>query len=862
MRSDLPGLPENNAKGFLSNMKKTAKTISTAIVFCLTLIVIAPAIGRPGAPPQSDIDQRVEKILSQMTIEEKVDYIAGNESPKASNMFIRDVPRLGLPLFKMSDGPLGVRTWGPSTGYPAGILMAASWDTALEHEVGVEMGKDALARGVDFILGPGMNIYRAPMCGRNFEYFGEDPYLASRMAVAVIEGIQSQRVVATAKHFVANNQEWDRHNVSSDVDERTLREIYLPAFEASVKEAHVGAVMDSYNLVNGVHMTQDHYLMTDVVKKEWGFRGIIMSDWDATYDGVAAANAGLDLEMPNGKFMNRAALLPAIQQGKVSVATIDDKVRRILRVAMEFGFIERANTEPSESLLNEKGRKVALDAAMGGMVLLKNEGVLPLDKSKVKSVAVIGPNAYPGVPGGGGSSHVTPLVSVSFLQGISDKLLGSGVQVFYAPGAPKPADIYNTTNFTKPDGKTPGLEAEYFNNTDLQGPPALTRTDEHVNFVWRHSGYVAGGPTRNYSVRWTGYYTPPTSGDYTFYVGGHEGFRFYVDDKLLMDEWEWESTDLELHTMALQSGKSYKVRLEYFDKGESSSIGFGVTSGQTPELKQAQETAAKADVVILCVGFDETTEGEGRDRTFGLPGGQDDLIRAVESANKNVVVVVTAGGNVDMTKWIDATPALLHMFYPGQEGGMALAKILFGDVSPSGKLPASFERRWQDSSVYNSYYDKNGDKHVAYTEGVFLGYRHFDKSDVKPLFPFGYGLSYTTFKYGNLSVSPSSFSGDDPVTVSFDVTNTGQREGAEIGEVYVSDGHSKIERPVKELKGFGKVDLQPGETKTITVKLNRRAFSYYDVGKKGWTATPGDFGILVGSSSAKIELNGKVTLNP
>jgi beta-glucosidase len=846
-------------------MKKTATAISTAILFCLTLIVITPVIGRgrPGAPPQNDIDQRVEKIVSQMTLEEKIDYIAGNESPKASNMFIRDIPRLGLPLFKMSDGPLGVRTWGPSTGYPAGISMAATWDTALEHEVGVEMGKDALARGVDFILGPGMNIYRAPMCGRNFEYFGEDPFLASRMAVAVIEGIQSQHVSATAKHFMGNNQEWNRHNVSSDIDERTMREIYLPAFEASVKEAHVGSLMDSYNLVNGVHATQSSYLMTDIAKKEWGFRGIIMSDWDATYDGVAAANAGLDLEMPNGKFMNRAALLPAVQQGKVSVATIDDKVRRILRIAMEFGFIERANTEPSESLLNEKGRKVALDAALGGMVLLKNESVLPLDQSKVKSVAVIGPNAFPIVPGGGGSSHVTPLVSVNFLQGISDRLLGSGVRVYYASGVPKPADIYNTTNFTtSADGKKPGLAAEYFDNTDLKGPPALVRTDEHVNFTWRHSGYVAGGPTRNYSARWTGYYTPPGSGEYTFYVGGHEGFRLYVDDKLLMDEWEWESTDLQLNTLALEAGKSYKVRLEYFDKGESSSIGFGVISGDTPELKEARATAAKADAVILCVGFDETTEGEGRDRTFGLPGGQDDLIRTVESVNKNVVVVLTAGGNVEMTKWIDTTPALIHTWYPGQEGGEALAKILFGDVSPSGKLPASFERRWQDNATYNSYYDKNGNRHVAYTEGLFLGYRHFDKSDVKPLFPFGYGLSYTTFKYGNLNVTPSSFSGDDPVTVSFDVTNTGQREGAEIGEVYVSDGHSKIERPVKELKGFGKVDLQPGETKTITVKLNRRAFSYYDVAKKGWAATPGDFGILVGSSSAKIELNGKVTLNP
>ena len=844
-------------------MKKSARVYSIAIALCLSLIAIAPTIGHPAPPPQGDIDQRVEKILSQMTLEEKLEYVSGLEGPKGANMYIRPIDRLGLPGFKMSDGPIGVRTWGPSMEYPAGIAMAATWDTAAEYRDGVEMGKDARARGVDFILGPGVNIYRAPMCGRNFEYFGEDPFLASRMAVAVIEGIQSEGVSATVKHFMANNQEYDRHNVSSDIDERTMREIYMPAFEAAVKEAHVGAVMDSYNLVNGEHMTQNTYLMTDVVKKEWGFQGIIMSDWDATYDGVAAANAGLDLEMPYGKFMTPQILAPAIQDGKLSVETVNDKVRRILRTALRFGFIERTKETPTESLMNEDGRRAALTAALGGMVLLKNEGVLPLDRSKLKSVAVIGPRTWPGVPAGGGSSHVDPILSVSFLDGISNELMHSGVKVLYAPGEPQAADIYSSTDFsTSADGKTPGLRGEYFDNPDLQGAPSVTRTDEHIHFSWGRSSYKAGGPARDYSVRWTGFYTPSAAGEHTFYVGGHDGFRLYIDDKLVMDQWEWESTDLELDTLNLEAGRPYKVRLEYFVKRGFSAIGFGVTSGETPELREARETAARADAVILCVGFDEMTEGEGRDRSFVLPGGQDELIRAVESANKNTVVVLTAGGNVDMTKWIDSTPALLHTFYPGEEGGTALAKIVFGDVSPSGKLPVSFERRWEDNATYNSYYTKDDSKHLKYTEGVFLGYRHFDKSSVKPLFPFGFGLSYTTFKYGNLRVSPATFSGDESVTVSFDVTNTGQHEGAEVGEVYVSDGHSKIERPVKELKGFGKVDLKPGETKTITVKLNRRAFEYYDAGKKGWTATPGDFGILVGSSSAKIELTGKATLNP
>jgi beta-glucosidase len=285
-----------------------------------------------------------------------------------------------------------------------------------------------------------------------------------------------------------------------------------------------------------------------------------------------------------------------------------------------------------------------------------------------------------------------------------------------------------------------------------------------------------------------------------------------------------------------------------------------VISSLNPAVEQAKDVAARAGVVILCVGLDGDTEGESRDRKFALPGDQLALIKAVQSVNKNVVVVLTAGGNVDMTGWSDSSSALLHAWYPGQEGGTAIAQLIFGDVSPSGKLPVSFEKKWEDSSSFHSYYDTNGDKQVKFSEGIFVGYRHFDKSAVKPMFPFGFGLSYSTFKYGDLKISPSSTSGDQPVTVSFDITNTGRRQGAEVAQVYVTDGHSKVERPAKELKGFGKVDLKPGETKSITVKLNRRSFSYYDVNTKQWTADPGEFGILVGSSSQKIELSGKVSL--
>jgi beta-glucosidase len=835
---------------------KITRLLSVASLFCFCLIAAGRVAGQGAPSSQASVDQRVEKILSQMTLEEKLDYIGG-----IKGFSIRAIPRLGVPELKMSDGPEGLRNDGPSTEYPAGINMAATWDTDLEYRVGVQMGRDGRARGDHFQLGPGVNIYRAPMCGRNFEYFGEDPFLASRIAVAVIKGIQSQGVIATVKHYMGNNQEWSRNFVSSDIDERTMREIYLPAFEAAVKEGHVGAIMDSYNLINGVHATENTFINIDVARKDWGFKGIIMSDWHAAHDAVADGNGGLDLEMPSGEFMNPKNLLPAVQDGRVTQATIDEKVRRILRTAIEFGFFDRQQLDPNLSLLNEDGRKIALEASLGGMVLLKNNGILPFDQSKLKSIAVIGPRAYPNVPEGGGSGFVQPIVWVNFLEGISDRFRGSGTTVFYAAGTPRTEQIPRETDFsTTPDGKQEGLTGEYFNNEDLQGTPALVRTDAHVNFNWRGSAYAVGAPEIHWSARWTGYFTPPTTGDYIVYLAGGSGFRLYIDDQTVAEQWNLEGSSPQVKSLTLEGGKPYKLRLEYQKRNWWASLDFGIALAESPELKKAKEVAGRADAVVLCIGLDSMLEGEGSDRNFDLPADQEYLIKTVLSANKNVAIVVTAGGNVGMTQWIDSAPALLHAWYPGQEGGTALAKILLGDVSPSGKLPASLERHWEDNATYNSYYDKNGSKHVAYTEGVFLGYRHFDKTGIKPMFPFGYGLSYTTFKYTHLKVTPSSFQGDEPVTVTFDITNTGKREGAEVAEVYVSDGHSKIDRPVKELKGFSKVNLKPGETKSVKVSLNRRAFSYYDVNKKDWVAEPGDFGILVGASSAQIELTGKVAL--
>ena len=822
----------------------------------LQIVSALLASGQTARPSAADVEKRVDSILSQMTLEEKIDYLGG-----INDYYLRAIPRLGLPELKMSDGPLGVHNYGVSTAYPAGIALAATWDPELANRVGGSLGKDARARGVHFVLGPGMNVYRAPMCGRNFEYYGEDPYLASQMAVAVIKGVQGRGVIATAKHFAGNNQEYDRYDVSSDIDERTLREIYLPAFEACVKEAKVGAVMDAYNLVNGVHMTQNDYLNNQILKKEWAFDGIVMSDWDATHDGIAAAIGGLDLEMPWGKFMNRKTLLPAIQEGRVSIGVVDDKVRRILRKVIEFGFLDRPQTDLNIPLYSQEGRETALAAARDSMVLLKNSGaLLPLDQTKLKTVAVFGPDAYPAVVGGGGSSLTKPFNAVTYLEGISN-YLGTEVKVLYEVNHPPLEEVFGNSEFvTEPNGE-PGLRGEYFNNQELEGSPSLTRTDRHIDFKWGEGSYSADGPVDHFSVLWTGYFIPKKTGDYNFYSSADDGVRLYLNDQKVIDDWQRHGETLDTYTTHLESGRAYKIRFEYFEAVGTATAGFGVVSAEASIGRETKALATKADIAIVCVGFAPSLETEGADRTFALPGGQDELIRQVTSVNKNTIVVITAGGNVDMTQWIDAVPVILHAWYPGQEGGRALAQILFGDHSPSGKLPASFERRWEDNATFSSYYPQNNEKHVKYSEGIFVGYRHFDRSDVKPLFPFGYGLSYTTFGYSKLSVTPRNGNLDEPVTVSFDVKNIGRLPGAEIAQLYVGDTHSSVPRPVKELKGFAKVRLKPGETKRVSLTLDRRAFSYYDVNRKDWSAEPGDFAILIGSSSDKVELKGLFTLS-
>ncbi len=844
-------------------------------ILCVTaVILLAAARVQVQSSAKSDADARADAILAKMSLEQKIDLLGGTDG-----FFIRAMPEFGVPALRMADGPIGVRNFGPATAMAAGINLAATWDPALAERVGTQIGRDARAKGVNFLLGPGLNIYRAPLNGRNFEYFGEDPYLASRIAVGYIDGVQSQGVSATAKHFVANNSEFDRHNTDSIIDERTLREIYLPVFESAVKDAHVGAVMDSYNLVNGIHTTQNEILDTEILKKEWGFQGVLMSDWLATYDGVAAANSGLDLEMPSGAFMNRATLLPAVRDGKVSLATIDDKVRRILRLAVKSHWLDRDQTDLAIPRYNLEGRRAALAAAEEGMVLLKNDGnVLPLNRHAIKSVAVIGPDADPAVPVGGGSAGVRPFAAVSFLEGIANEL-GPSVRTYYRRGIPELSELAQNTNFsTTESGSSRGLAGEYFLSESLEGEPMLRRTDAHVNFGADSGFGAAAYPAGAVAARWTGYYTASNAGDYDFFVqstgeaGGY--YRLYVDGKLNLDNWTIAKALVGYSTLALSQGP-HKIVLERH--GRPGFLGtrfrFGIVRRDSYVDPAAEKIAASADAVVVAVGFDPESESEGSDRTFGLPPGQDQLIEKMAAANKRVIVIITSGGAVDMNAWVDRIPALLEAWYPGQEGGTALAQIIFGDVNPSGRLPVSFERRWEDNPVHDSYYPEAGSTRVVYNEGIFVGYRGYEHENVKTRFEFGSGLSYSTFQYRSLSVRPipgisdptdrNPARGSTPLyQVSFDVTNTGTRAGATVAEVYVGESHPRIPRPLKELKGFARISLCPGETRHVTIPLNGRAFSFYDVSAHGWRVNPGEFTVYVGQSVEQLELKNALIITP
>ena len=653
----------------------------------------------PFAVTQEHRD-RAAVLVAQMTLEEKCSYIGGSKD----GFYIRPVERLGIPLIRMADGPQGVRNNTKSTLFACGVAAAAAWNEDVVYEMGVALGQDSRARGVHILLGPGVNIYRSPLCGRNFEYMGEDPLLAAKTSSQYIKGVQSQGVMASVKHFALNNQETDRHHISSDADERTINEIYFPAFKAAV-DAGVATVMSSYNLVNNVHAAENEWLLKETLKGRWGFEGFVMSDWTSTYSTLGCVRSGLDLEMPQGFCLNYENIKPLIDNGVVREADIDDKVQTILENLIAYGFLDRPQLDTTIKEDNPYSREVAYKLSCESAVLLKNEGALPLAKGG--NVVLMGPRADV-IPCGGGSGAVDPLYSISLYEGM--KQLGE---------------------------------------------------DFPVTLV---------------------------------------------------------ADDYKAHAQALKD----------------------------------------ASAVVVSVGFDRHTEKEDHDRTFALPEGQDDMIEYACSLNDYVIVVVYSGGAIDMSRWHDKVSAVIMGWYPGQEGGLAIARMIAGEISPCGRLPISIEAKAEDNPCAATYYvgkpmTKRGfsTRYVTYSEGVFVGYRGYDRSQVKPLYPFGHGLTYTTFEYSDLKVTPAKGGCDVQITL----TNTGAYDASEVVQVYVGEENPSVPRPVKELKAFKKAHLAAGESQVLNLRLDNEAFAFYDVGSHDWKVNPGQFNIYVGASAGDVRLN-------
>ncbi|MDE3201965.1 MAG: glycoside hydrolase family 3 C-terminal domain-containing protein, partial [Acidobacteriota bacterium] len=746
------------------------------------------------------------------------------------------------------------------------------WDREFAKELGESLGRDARARGVNFLLGPGVNIARSPVNGRNFEYLSEDPYLNGALVVPYIEGVQSQGVSATVKHYALNNQEYNRHNVDVSIDERTMREIYLPPFKAAVTKANVGAVMNSYNLINGSHATQNDFLNLKVLKGDWKFKGVLMSDWSATYDGVAAVNNGLDLEMPSARFMNAATLMPAIKSGKVKESTIDEHVLRILRTALRFHWLSRPQLDLNDSTYSVADRPVALEGALESLTLLKNEDhLLPLDPAKIKTIAIIGPDAWPAVTGGGGSSRVTSFRETSIVTGIGD-LLGPEVHLLYARGLPEMNQVMRQTHWDGP------ITESTYSTGDFTGSPQTATVRAINNYSnERRWGMPESKPR---SIRYTATYKAAKAGKYLVLAAASAGDHYSVsiDGDKQIDQSQVEGQHPEWATMELKEGQTIKVVADYLPHIAGNRFSLGIEAQDDLISPEVATFAKAADVAIVSVGFDAATESEGEDRTFSLPWGQDALIEAVAAANPHTVVTLTAGGAVNTTLWLNKVQALIHTWYPGQEGGRAVAQVLFGDHDPEGKLPISFDRLWKDNPSYNDYYPTPGTdtklhveesgrppvdltiQHLKYNDKLMVGYRYWTTVGKQPLFPFGFGLSYTTFAFSNLS-APSSAKAGDEVKVSFDLKNTGSVNGAEVAQLYVSDPSAKVSRPERELKGFEKVRLAPGETKHVTLTLDAHSFSYWDEATHGWHIDPGKFILRVGDSSENTPLTANLTLN-
>ena len=838
---------------------------------------------RPWLNTSLSPDERAALLLAQMTLEEKIGMVHG----KSNDAYhIAPISRLGIPALPMTDGPAGINVV-QATSLPAPIALAATWDLAAAGQYGELLGSEAEATGHNVFLAPCLDIARVPVYGRLFEALGEDPILTGQMAVRSIQSIQRRPMVATAKHYNVNAQEENRLDVDAQIDERSLQEIYTLPFALAVQDGHVGAAMGAFNKVNGVYCCENPHLLTDILKHQLGFTGWVMSDFEATHSTVEAANAGLDQEMPSAKFFGEQ-LLQAIQAGQVSLATLDDKVRRMLRTMFAHGLFEHL-VQVTPLPVEEHGKQ-AREIAGKGIVLLKNAGeLLPLSSHQVHSVAVIGGDAANYITGGG-SSFVKPTYLVSTLEGIRRRA-GEGVRVEYAEGVDPasaadllPGPPLVPSSILTPAGSGPevhGLYAEYWTNTRFEGEPRLVRTDRQValNLGFFNFGLFNASSLKTpeefnnaISVRWRGSLTAPATDEYTLSLTHLGTARLYLDGQLLIDD-PGITLGTRSVTLQLVAGQPHTLQIDYAaDRpeqhtpvpGEMSTsgligskvrLGWEHPANAIPSaMQEAASLAARSDVAVVVVR-------DYRNEHADLPGltlsnEQDLLIQVVAAANPRTIVVLATGGPALMP-WLDQVPAVLESWYSGQEQGNALADVLFGDVNPSGKLPVTFPRSDADTPVSSPEQYSRTELVANFSEGLAVGYRGYDQLGIEPLFPFGYGLSYTSFAYAQLQVVPETIGGTGTIQVSFKVTNTGSRAGAEVAQVYLGLPASTGEPP-RRLVGWAKVQLEPGETRDVSVTLDSNAtshpLSYWNVTMNGWEIASGDYQVYVGASSRDIRL--------
>jgi beta-glucosidase len=816
--------------------------------------------------PTQPLEARVQDLLGRLTIEEKVALMAG-----ASAFRLEGVERLGVPSLGMSDGPTGVRsnTGQMATVFPVAVALAATFNPDLTREVAGAIAREAIALGEQVMLAPTINIVRTPLWGRNFETYSEDPYLTGELAIGFVEGLQGEGIGASLKHYAANNQEERRMDIDVEVDERTLREIYLSAFEATVKAANPWTVMASYNKLRGAFASENPYLLQEILKGEWAYDGAVVSDWGAVHSTVPAASHGLDLEMPGPPVYFGAKLLAAVQAGQVPEARIDDAARRLIRLILRAGLLD--GTKRDGELRSDRHRQIARRAAEEAIVLLKNDGnLLPFDAETIKVLAVVGPNANFIRLQGDGSSRVSTDRWPTPLESLGARL--PKAHLIYAQGGdaePVPPQAQARMFSPTEAREAPGLTAEYFTSTDFSSEPVRTNHERRL-LRWISTRGPRANANRFEALRWSGFFWPEKDGAHEVSVRGDGACRVIVGDEVVIDFKDAGQDDFNDPTgsaalrrtgaVELTAGRAYRFSLEYVWARARPAAGFETVSlglRQPPgEIETAVAAARQADTVVLVVGSASTTESEGYDRkSIDLPGEQDLLIEQIAAANPRTVVVVNAGAAMAMP-WIDKVAAVVQVWLPGEEGPDALTSILLGEVSPSGRLPVTFPKRLEDNPAYGFY--PGGDS-VTYGEGLAVGYRHYDLKGIAPLFAFGHGLTYGEFAYADLAAPQTAASGA-PVAVTLKLTNIGKRAAAETVQLYVGPVAPSKPTPPKALRAFAKVALEPGESRTVAFSLTDRAFAHYDEALGRWAVDPGAYDILVGASAVDIRLKGRVEI--